>query len=571
MRSKILLALLNIWLGFAVIPQAMAADNHNQPALPGVKFTKVQDLDPNKAGPNRPIRQKWAVVIGISKFKEPRLVSNDPVEDSSAKAFAEYLTNQSGGRFDSKHVRVLTNSKATRQAILNSVGPQWLGSLARPDDLVVVFISTNSFPTTDGSAYLGAYDCALDNIYGTCISMNDLMQTIRQNVKAERILLVIQASYSGAADLAGGGSGKARPVRNDAGNSLVTGSGFIIMSSCEPEQMSWGNIFSTNLINALKEKQGLVSLGEAFEKTRVKTEADTAHSTGTAKQTPVLKTDWKGKDLIIGAKAVEEASDIPANIGDFLAAEAYYFRANDLVTQGKLDEAIAQYQKAVETDPSYADALADLGAVYSLKKEPEKAVEVYQKAITEKPNDALYRANYARVLAQLNRIEESKSELEKAYQLNPKDKVVLTALAGFHLKDKNSAEALKIINEAIAVYPDASDLYDKLSFAQTQSGNIAEAVQSAKKAVSLDPKSLSARLNLGSTLMLSGDLNQATKAYLEATKLSPQDANAHYLLSRTLEKSGDLTGAKEELQLFVKFATASDPRRKQAEEKLQSM
>ncbi|MBX3077319.1 tetratricopeptide repeat protein [Candidatus Obscuribacterales bacterium] len=569
MRSKKLFALLNIGLGLAVIPPAMAADNTSQPALPGVKFTKVQDLDPNKAGPNRPIRQKWAVCIGISKFKETRLVSNDPVEDSAAKAFSEYLTSPKGGRFDSKHVRTLTNSKATKQAILNSLGPQWLGSLARPDDLVVVFVSTNSFPTTDGSAYLGAYDCALDNIYGTCISMQDLMKTIKDNVKAERILLVVQASYSGATDLAGGG--KAKPAKAGSGNSLVTGSGFIVMTSCEPDQMSWSNIFSTNLIAALKEKEGLVALGEAFEKTRTKTEQETAGKQFTAKQTPMLKTDWKGKDLIIGAKAVEEASDIPVNISDFLAAESYYFRANDLVTQGKVDEAIAQYQKAIETDPAYADALADLGAIYSLQKQPDKAAELYQRAIKEKPNDALFRTNYARVLAQLGRIAESKTELERAYQLNPKDKVVLTALATYHLRDKDTAGAVKVINEAIALYPNSADLFDKLSFAQVQSGNIADAVQSAQKAVSLDPKSLSAKLNLGSTLMLSGDLNQATKAYLEATKLAPQDANAHFLLSKTLEKSGDLTGAKDELHLFLRCADPNDPRKKQVEEKLQQM
>jgi len=559
-------SIMSLWSGFTVTPQAMAADNTNQPALPGVKFTKVQDLDPNKAGPNRPIRQKWAVVVGISKFKENRLVSNDPVEDSSAKHFYDYLVNPNGGRFDAKHVRLLTNARATKQAVMNSLGPQFLGSLAKPDDLVVVFITTNSFPTTDGAAYLGAYDCALDNIFGTCISMNDLMQTVKQNVKAERILLVIQASYSGSADLAG--AGKARPSKADEKNKVVTGSGFIVMSSAEADQMSWSNIFSTNLIASLKEKDGLISLGEAFNKAKEKTEADTSGSKFTARQTPTLKTDWKGKDLIIGAKAAEEASDIPVNVTDFLAAEAYYFRANDLVTQGKLDEAIEQYKKAIETEPAYADALADLGAVLSLKKEPQQAAEVYQRALREKPNDALYRANYARVLMQLNRAEDSKTELQTAYQLNPKDKVVLTALANVALKEKQTDNAMRYLKEAIELYPQSSDLFDKLSFAYAQSGNLPEAVESARKAVSLDPKSLSARLNLGSTLMLTGNVNQATKAYIEATKLAPQDANAHYLLSKTLESTGDLHGAKEELQMFVKYADPSDPRRKQAEAKL---
>ncbi|MBX9670050.1 MAG: tetratricopeptide repeat protein [Candidatus Obscuribacterales bacterium] len=562
-NTTLLLAIL-----LSLSPWAKAADNTNQPALPGVKFTKIQDLDPNKQGPNRPIRQKWAVVIGISKFKENRLVSHDPVLDSSAKAFYDYLLDPHGGRFSQDHVRLITNSKATKQTMLTSIGSQWLGALAKPDDLVVVFVSTNSFPTTDGASYLCAYDSALDNIYGTCVSMSDLMETIKQNVKAERILLVLQAAHSGSAELTHENSN--RPKNVDP-NKLVTGSGFIIISSSKPDQMSWSNIFSTNLISALKANDGLIPLGDAFDKARTQTEYDTTHGQYTAQQTPVLKSDWKGKDLIIGAQTAEQASTIPLNVADFLAAESYYFRANEYVTQGKLDEAIEQYKKAIETDSTYADALADLGAVYALKKQPEEALPVYQKAIAERPNDALYRANYARVLAQLRRTEESKAELEKAYQINPKDKVVITALAGLLLKEKQSSSAIKYLTEGIAVYPDASDLYDRLSFAHAQAGNVAEAVVNAQKAVELDPKSVSARLNLGSTLMIAGNVNQATKAYIEATKMAPQDANAHYLLSRTLEKTGDLIGAKEELQTFIKLVDPNDPRKKPAEEKLSTM
>lgn len=565
--SRVTFSVMSMLAALAMIPPAMAADNTSQPSVSGVKFTKVQDLDPNKQGPNRPIRQKWAVCVGISKFKEQRLASNAPVLDMAAKAFHDYLVDPHGGRFDTKHVRLITNSQATKQNILANIGPQFLGALARPDDLVVVFLTTDSFPTTDGTSYLCTYDCALDNIYGTCISINDIMQTIRQNVKAERILLVLQAAHSGAAELSGE---KARPTKVDT-NKVVTGSGFIIISSSEPDQMSWSNIFSTNLIASLKEKDGLIPLGEAFDKTKQKTETDTTGGSYTAKQTPVMKTDWQGKDLIIGAKSTEDASDIPVNVADFLAAESYYFKANDLVTQGKLDEALEQYKKALDTDPGYADALADMGAILSLKKQPQQAADAYTKAITVKPKDALYRANYARVLTQLNRLDESKRQLETAYQINPKDKVVLTALASAHLREKNTEGAMRFLKEALELYPKASDIYDKMSFANAQSGNFAEAVDNAEKAVALDPNSLSAKLNLGSTLMLMGNLNQATKAYIEATKLAPQDANAHYLLSSTLEKSGDLTGAKEELQKFINLAAPQDPRRSQAEAKLSSM
>ncbi|HMP53921.1 MAG TPA: caspase family protein, partial [Candidatus Melainabacteria bacterium] len=173
----------------------------NKSPVPGATFTKVEDLDPNKTAAESPIKRKWAVVVGMSKFKERRLQSDDLKNSQAAEEFYHFLTSEQGGRFSPKQTRLITNLKATRDNGLNSLGSSWLGSLAGPDDLVVVFISTSSFPTTDGGAYLCAYDCALDNVYGTCLSMKDLMTTLRKNVKAKRVVLIIQAAYSGAANL----------------------------------------------------------------------------------------------------------------------------------------------------------------------------------------------------------------------------------------------------------------------------------------------------------------------------------------------------------------------------------
>ena len=153
-----------------------AADNTNMSApASGVEWTKIQDLNPNATATNRPIKQKWAVVIGAAKFKESRLNGMDSKMDIAARNFAAYLKDPNAGRFPETHVKTLINADATRQNILANLGKGWLGSLAGPDDLVVVFISTHGFPTTDGGTYLSAYDCALDNVYSTCIYMQLLL------------------------------------------------------------------------------------------------------------------------------------------------------------------------------------------------------------------------------------------------------------------------------------------------------------------------------------------------------------------------------------------------------------
>src|ERR1700679_2344218 len=210
---------------------ALAVDNADLSKGPasGVNSTKIQDLNPNAKSINSPVRQKWAVVIGAAKFKESRLDNNDTKMDVAAKNFADYLRDPNSGRFPDSHVKVLLNSEATRQNVLANLGKGWLGSLAGQDDIVVVYISTQAFPTTDGGSYLCAYDCALDNPYSTCFSMKSLMDTLKQEVKTNRIILVLEAPYSGAAELTSGA--KSIPVNNSVNLKTVElGSGFMILS-----------------------------------------------------------------------------------------------------------------------------------------------------------------------------------------------------------------------------------------------------------------------------------------------------------------------------------------------------
>lgn len=544
----------------------------NKSPVPGATFTKVEDLDPNKTAAESPIKRKWAVVVGMSKFKERRLQSDDLKNSQAAEEFYRFLTSDQGGRFSPKQTRLLTNLKATRDNVLNTLGSSWLGSLAGPDDLVVVFISTSSFPTTDGGAYLCAYDCALDNVYGTCLSMKDLMTTLRKNVKAKRVVLIIQAAYSGAANLDEGAKALDKKMNFDP-DQMVSGSGCILISSSKPNQMSWGNIFSKNLIASLKLKDGMISLEEAFEKAKQQTETDTTAYAGryTAKQTPMLKSDWKGKDLCIGVPALEQVDELPANVSEFLAAESYFFKANSLVSEGKLDEALVQYKKAIDTDPKYSKALNDYGAILAIKGNLPQAAEMLQRAIKENPGEALFRTNYAQILSRMGKQEESINQLKEAYELNPKDQVVLTALARQMIGKNDPDTAVNLLNQAVKLYPKSSGLHNQLSYALARSGDVSNALVHANKAVELDPKSAAAHINLGSTMMIEGNLKGAQSAYEKAVTIEPNNANAHYLLSKTYGKNGDKSMAKTELQKFIELLPEKDPRKAKAQEQLNSL
>jgi tetratricopeptide (TPR) repeat protein len=535
--------------------------------LPGVEFTKVQDLNPLAPADNRLVKQKWALVVGAARFKESRLT---PLEsegmDRSAREFYDYLIDPQGGRFSTGHVKLLLNSSASRQNIMNALGAGFLGPAVGPDDLVVIYIATSAFPTTDGSTYLCAYDCALDNVYATCISMQNLMECLKKNVHCDRIVLVLQAAYSGAAELNSGAKALFAGYNIDL-SKVVLGKGYVILSSSRPNEMTWGSSFSKNLIASLKLENGMIGLQKAFALAQQATEKETLLKNPDKKQTPMLKADWSGNELIIGTPPVEKVSDLPAGVLNFQSAEAQYLKATQALTTGKIDEALSAYKSAVEINPKYADALADYAAALTMKGDWQAAADLYARAVAAQSDDALFHLNYARVLARLGRESECQDELDRAYSLNPRDITVLKALSS-RVVIYDPARAVDILKQALVLYPASADLHERLSYTLARAGESLPALDEARQAVKLDPASASGQINLGSALMYTGAYTEAATAYGQAVALSPDNLDAHYWLSRSLEKAGDATAARSALQEFLKRAPGSDPRAAAARKQL---
>lgn len=90
----------------------------------------------------------------------------------------------------------------------------------------------------------------------------------------------------------------------------------------------------------------------------------------------------EGCKLLVRYSRYEEAEEtltkaIKYNKGNF---EAYYYRGCAKLNALKYDEAIADFEKAIELKPDYADAYFNLGRVYFLLQDEEKACEYYKLA-----------------------------------------------------------------------------------------------------------------------------------------------------------------------------------------------
>ncbi len=90
----------------------------------------------------------------------------------------------------------------------------------------------------------------------------------------------------------------------------------------------------------------------------------------------------EGSKLLLRYSKFEEAEETltKAIKYDKHNFEAYYYRGCAKVNGQKYKEAIADFEKAVELKPDYADAYFNLGNTYFLMHEEDKACEYYRLA-----------------------------------------------------------------------------------------------------------------------------------------------------------------------------------------------
>ncbi len=111
---------------------------------------------------NTPVADKWALIVGVSKFTHENLNLRWAAKD--AEDFYQYLITK--GQFKPDHVKLLTDEQATEKEIVSELGGKWLPHVAAPDDLVVIFISSHGSPAymdTAGVNYILAHDSDPDD------------------------------------------------------------------------------------------------------------------------------------------------------------------------------------------------------------------------------------------------------------------------------------------------------------------------------------------------------------------------------------------------------------------------
>ena len=95
-------------------------------------------------------------------------------------------------------------------------------------------------------------------------------------------------------------------------------------------------------------------------------------------------------------------------------AEDHYFAALDLFAEGKQEEAITEYRKSVEIDPTFTDALHGLARAYQDTGKFDEAIEIAKKIADLDPDDILAHTSLSILYQKKGMIPEAEAEGNKA-------------------------------------------------------------------------------------------------------------------------------------------------------------
>jgi TolB-like protein/Flp pilus assembly protein TadD len=237
-------------------------------------------------------------------------------------------------------------------------------------------------------------------------------------------------------------------------------------------------------------------------------------------------------------------------------AHTLYLRgrhARDRFDQEGEEQAIGDFERVLELDPSFAPAELWLGSAYFILglygfMPPtisfEKARLAIQRALKLDPNFAIAHAQ----LAEIHRVYDwdwpaAERELKQALALAPADGSILFYAAGQSLSTGRWDEAVKQGHAALAQDPLNQAAYWNLSLSQSRRGRLEEAEAAARRALEVAPAAPFGHYILGNALLDRSQpdaaLTEFSKETVEAARLGGS-AMAYFAMGRKADSDAAL-------------------------------
>ncbi len=166
--------------------------------------------------------------------------------------------------------------------------------------------------------------------------------------------------------------------------------------------------------------------------------------------------------------------------------------------EGRVSDAIGQYEQVLRINPDYAEAHFNLGIALAQTGKIEEAIAHYEQALRINPDYAEAHNNLGTALIRVSKVSEAIAQYEQALRINP----------------------------------DYANVHNNLGIVLAQTGKVEEAIAHYGQALRINPDYAEAHYNLGNALAQVGRVPEAIVQYEQALRIKADFTQAQNALAR---------------------------------------
>ena len=197
------------------------------------------------------------------------------------------------------------------------------------------------------------------------------------------------------------------------------------------------------------------------------------------------------------------------------------------------EQSKASFMRAIELDPSYAQAYAGLGFAYTLdyqnrwSDDPDGSLPLAkhyaEQAIERNPKEPAARVVAAMVASRERDLDRATSEAQIALSLNPNYALAYNVLGGIRSYSGQPLEAIPLLERAMRLDPAHAEQYlHFLGMAYLLAGKYETAVTLFRERIVLVPRTDFSRAPLASALGHLGEVDEARRIWRELIEINPK-------------------------------------------------
>jgi len=177
--------------------------------------------------------------------------------------------------------------------------------------------------------------------------------------------------------------------------------------------------------------------------------------------------------------------------------EAHYQLGLELQARGYLIGASEHYRTAMGLAPRVSTPCTALGVVRELQGKREQALNLYRRAVKYNPDDYAALRNLSLLYADLERWGDAERAAREASRIQPSSAEARSTLGAILLSEGAPGPAQAQLLEAIRLDPEYANAYFNLGVVYERRRRPEDALRAFERAVALDPSNIEAKIHLG--------------------------------------------------------------------------